>query len=97
MLEDFYNAVGNNQNIDVIYIDLKKAFDTVPINLLLTKVKNAGISGKIFEFIKHFVTGRSYCVKINDSFSKSFCTYSGDPQGSVFFSLSTQIKCETIK
>nr|CAD2209582.1 unnamed protein product [Meloidogyne enterolobii]CAD2209606.1 unnamed protein product [Meloidogyne enterolobii] len=46
-MDDFYNAIQDGYSIDIIYIDFAKAFDTVPINILLDKLEKAGISGKI--------------------------------------------------
>jgi hypothetical protein len=42
-----------------------------------------GITGKLFHFIRNFLTGRTFQVKINNSFSESFPIHSGVPQGSV--------------
>ena len=36
-MNDFYNALQDGYKIDIIYIDFSKAFDTVPIQLLLKK------------------------------------------------------------
>ena len=66
------------------YTLTKQAFDKVPINKLLEKVRNAGISGKIFKFIQNFLTERTFKVKIGDEFSESFRTSCGVLQGSVF-------------
>ena len=51
-LEDFYTGIQEKNDIDVIYIDFKKAFDSVPIEILLRKVQKAGISGKILKFLR---------------------------------------------
>nr|CAD2197659.1 unnamed protein product [Meloidogyne enterolobii] len=83
MLEEFYNSLDRNNKIDVIYLDFKKAFDMVPINILLNKVMNAGIGGKVLKFIQNFLKKRTYKVKIGNEFSSSFKTSSGVPQGSV--------------
>ena len=40
MLDDFYNELQKNKSIDIIYVDFSKAFDTVPIELLLNKIWN---------------------------------------------------------
>jgi len=42
--------------IDVIYVDFKKGFDTVPHRRLLAKISKYGIKGKVLEWIKIFLT-----------------------------------------
>uniref|UniRef100_A0A914NTQ6 Reverse transcriptase domain-containing protein n=1 Tax=Meloidogyne incognita TaxID=6306 RepID=A0A914NTQ6_MELIC len=83
MTNEFYDAIQNNCNVDVIYIDFKKAFDSVPINLLLYKLKRAGITGKLLTFLENFLTNRSFRVKIDDVLSENKPINSGVPQGSV--------------
>nr|CAD2185127.1 unnamed protein product [Meloidogyne enterolobii] len=83
MLDDFYKSLEKRENIDVIYIDFAKAFDSVPIELLLLKIKACGINGKLYDFIENFLTKRSFKVKIEKEFSESIQTKSGVPQGSV--------------
>jgi len=63
-MEEFYSAIENGEKVDVIYIDFIRAFDTVPISRLLKKINEAGINGKIYDFIKNFLTCRNYNVKI---------------------------------
>ncbi|KAL7079243.1 hypothetical protein ACQ4LE_001594 [Meloidogyne hapla] len=82
MLDDFYEELQNNRSADVIYIDFSKAFDTFRIDLLLRKLLNIGITGKIYQFISEFLNG-SYRVKIVNDMSDNFPISSGVPQGSV--------------
>lgn len=48
-----------NTLIGTIFIDLKKAFDTVPHELLLAKLDNYGIRGIANTLIRNYITGRS--------------------------------------
>ncbi|KAL7072779.1 hypothetical protein ACQ4LE_008255 [Meloidogyne hapla] len=82
-LEDWYNGIFGNKNIDCIYLDLRKAFDSIPHVLLLYKINKIGIRGKIYNWIKEFLSDRKYRVKINDTFSSYYNVNSGVPQGSV--------------
>nr|CAD2196444.1 unnamed protein product [Meloidogyne enterolobii] len=83
MLNDFYNAIQENKSIDIVYIDFARAFDSVPINRILYKLKSIGIAGKIYTFIKNFLENRTFRVKIENTLSDSYPTLSGVPQGSV--------------
>jgi hypothetical protein len=81
-MEDFYNSIYAKECIDIIYVDLKKAFDSVPIALLIYKLYHYGVRGKILNWIREFLSDRTFTVKVNDSYSKSQPVLSGVPQGS---------------
>ena len=50
---------------------------------LLAKVKAMGITGKIFNWIRAFLTDRTQQVNINGTLSDPLKVWSGVPQGSV--------------
>ena len=77
MLDEFYDFIQNGNNIDVIYIDFKKAFDSVPIKFLLQKINNIGIRGNLLKFIENFLSDRSFKVKIGENYSDSFSSILG--------------------
>ena len=57
LLETFENlnkAVDEKKGVDVIYLDFKKAFDSVPHQRLLCKLQGYGISGKLLNWIRNF-------------------------------------------
>ncbi|EYB89180.1 hypothetical protein Y032_0235g3198 [Ancylostoma ceylanicum] len=82
-LEDWTKALDQGGNIDVIYFDFAKAFDRVPFNELISKLVNIGLHPRIVNWIKNFITGRSFQVRVNESFSHSHPVTSGVPQGGV--------------
>jgi len=45
--EDWTQAVYKGEAVDVIYLDISKAFDRVPHNRLIDKMGWYGLSGKI--------------------------------------------------
>ena len=60
-----YKASDNNENYDVIYLDFSKAFDKVPHQRLLNKIKAHGIGGKVLEWIRAWISNRKQWVTIN--------------------------------
>ena len=70
-------------NVDVIYLDFAKAFDKVDHGVLLHKLKERGISGKLGTWIHSFLTGRVQRVMVEGAQSIRSEVISGVPQGSV--------------
>ena len=83
VLDEWSEAIDNNQMIEVIYMDFKKAFDSVPHQRLLHKLHHIGIKGQLHDWIKSFLTGRTQRVAINGTVSSPNNVISGIPQGSV--------------
>ena len=66
----------------VVFIDLKKAFDTIDHQIILQKLRNYGIDHCSLKWFKSYLTGRTQKCKINDRLSKSTSINCGIPQGS---------------
>lgn len=58
--------------IGCVFIDLRKAFDTVPHKLLLQKLKKYGIRGKTHSIIKSYFMNRRHYTDINNTHSEMF-------------------------
>lgn len=65
-----------------IFLDLQKAFDTVSIPILLTRLENNGIRGVVLDWFTDYLTGRSQCVRVAGVVSDCFGCKFGVPQGS---------------
>ena len=66
-----------------VYLDFKKAFDSVPHQRLLLKLKSYRIEGLLLDWITAFLVNRKQRVVVNDSHSSWSDVYSGIPKGSV--------------
>ena len=77
------NELEKGNNADVIYLDFSKAFDKVDHGILLHKLRDLGITGKIGTWIHSFLTNRYQYVSVNKEKSRRSCVLSGVPQGSV--------------
>ena len=86
LLEAFENwttALDEGWGVDVLFLDYRKAFDTVSHSKLMKKLHGCGIVGKLWEWIKDFLTLRKSRVGVRGSFSFWREVLSGVPQGSV--------------
>ena len=70
-------------NIDSVYLDFAKAFDSVSHTKLLYKLTKYGITGNLLLWIQQFLSNRFQRVRINSSLSELIPVTSGVPQGSV--------------
>ena len=91
------DAFYNNLNVHVAYLDIKKAFDTVNHQLLLSKLQHYGVTGKLLLLIKNYLLNRTQIVKCNNTFSEPIILTSGIPQGSNLASLFYLIYVNDIK
>ena len=82
-LEKVTFSVDDRQVVDVLYLDLSKAFDRVPHKRLLLKLKSYGIGGPVLHCVSSFLTDRQQRVQIGSSLSSFLPVTSGVPQGSV--------------
>ena len=77
------DAIQNKQNLDIIYLDFRKAFDSVSHVKLMYKMSSYGLSDNMKGWLKDFLKLRSQRVNINGFISDEVAVTSGVPQGSV--------------
>ena len=66
-----------------VFIDLKKAFDTVNHKILLTKLEHYGVRGSLLQWFQPYLTDRKQFVYFNGESSELKNIICGVPQGSV--------------
>ena len=65
------------------FVDFKKAFDSVPRDLMLEKLLRQGITGKFFNIVRGIYTGDQACVKMKNMRGPAFGINLGVRQGCV--------------
>ena len=81
-LEEITKWVDDGSPVDVIYLDFQKAFDKVPHQRLISKLKSHG-GNSIINWIEQWLTDRRQSVVADGGVSSWKSVLSGVPQGSV--------------
>ena len=86
-LHDVQDYILNNMDdgyaTGVIFLDLKKAFDTVNHDILIKKLKNYGIGNNELLWFESYLNNRSQVVNVNSTLSDFQPVNIGIPQGSI--------------
>ena len=84
LTEDIAYKLHTKSDIDIVYFDFAKAFDTVNHDILLKKLKRKfKIEGRMLKFLCNYLCDRKQRVSINNIFSNTLQAKSGVPQGSI--------------
>ena len=74
---------NNKVNTISLYVDFKKAFDTVNHKLLLRKLQNYGIKNLALDWVRTYLTNRTQQTQIGADLSNEREVKTGVPQGSI--------------
>ena len=77
------SAIEDKKPVDVIYLDYKKVFDSVPFERLLVKLYAYCIRGKLLQWIREFLIDTKQNLSVNNHSSNLVLVTSGITQGSV--------------
>lgn len=77
------SVLHQNKLIIEIFLDIKKAFDTVSHSILLQKLESYGVTNNSLEFFSSYLSSRKQMVVMSDYYSTYSTVTSGVPQGSV--------------
>ena len=83
VIETWRKYLDENRIVGATLMDLSKAFDCLPHDLLVAKLEAYGLDNKALKLMLSYLSGRKQCVKIRNSFSLLKLILSGIPQGSI--------------
>ena len=69
VFEEITKWVDDGSPVDVIYLDFQKAFDKVPHQRLILKLKSHGMGNSIINWIEQWVTDRRQRVVVDGEVS----------------------------
>ena len=83
LMDNLYNSKDSGCTPSVIFLDIKKAFDTVDHKILIKKLKFYGVDGTVLLWIENYLTGRYQATKSGGKVSLLKLIMCGVPQGSI--------------
>ena len=82
MTQQIIDGFNQKKSTVGIFVDLQQAYDRVWRKGLFIKMQNTGIHGKLYTWIKNFLTDRLIQTKVQNAFSSKRVLEEGLPQGS---------------
>ena len=82
-VEEITNAIEQKKYAVGVFIDIRKAFDTINHDILFDKLERYGIRGIVLDWVKSYLSKRQQFVKLGNCSSTCLDIACGVPQGSV--------------
>ena len=83
VLERIGRELDRGRQIDVLYLDMSKAFDKVSHAKLLDRLQEFGFGGSILKWFSSYISNRRQQTIVHGVTSTSIPVTSGVPQGSI--------------
>ena len=82
-MEDWKKDLDKQQYVGAVLMDLSKAFDCLPHDLILAKLSANGLSANACDFLNSYLSNRKQRVKVGQFCSSWLNIIKGVPQGSI--------------
>ena len=76
-------SLNNGNEVGAVFVDLSKAFDSVPHGPLLVRIEGTGVNSFLIRWIQSYLSSRSQSVVLDGAESNLLPVISGVPQGSI--------------
>ena len=83
MTETWKKLVDNKMDIGVLFLDFRKAFDSLVYGVIMKKLSACRISGNLYEWIANYLSYRKQVTLVNGKISTDMDVNCGAPQGSL--------------
>ena len=83
LVEEWKKHLDNNEVVGGVLMDLSKAFDCIPHDLLIAKLSAYGVDKIALKYIYSYLKKRQQCVRINNIYRGIEEIISGVPQGTI--------------
>ena len=76
-------AQNTKQEVISAFIDISKAFDQCSREIVLKHLKEAKVTGQMYNYVQNFLKDRVFKVKVGNELSETLIQENGIPQGSI--------------
>ncbi len=83
LFDNIYDSKSKANKPAIIFLDIKKAFDTVDHEILIKKLKFYGVDGNVILWLTNYLKDRYQCTRIGKNVSSFHVIICGVPQGSI--------------
>ncbi|KAL3283323.1 hypothetical protein HHI36_006471, partial [Cryptolaemus montrouzieri] len=83
LISEITSHLNSGKKCTAVFIDLAKAFNTVPHDRLLNVLWHYGVRGTVWELFRNYLYDRQQAVRINGALSSMLPVEIGIPQGTV--------------
>ena len=93
---DWHVTLEERGSVACVFLDLAKAFDSLPHQLVLESLARVGVQGSLYAWFEDYLSNRFQCVVLEGSRSAPAPVTSGVPQGSILGPLLFVLSMDTL-
>ena len=83
LIEEWKFSLEKSKHVGAVLMDLSKAFDCLPKDLLIAKLEAYGLNPLALDLLLSYLSNREQRVRVNGAYSSWEALENGVPQGSI--------------